>query len=146
MMRAAILLGVDAGVGNRDIATNATNVWTVKRVSPQSMVHLTEKPTELAARAMRYSSRQDENVLDLLVGSGSTMIAAEQTGRHAYLMELDALFCDVIVARCEKFSGRKGNAYALRRTSLAASREPSTRFGVASSRSLHRWRGGRAES
>jgi DNA modification methylase len=71
------------------------------------MVHLTEKPVELAVRAMQYSSRVGENVLDLFGGSGSTLIAAEQTGRRAFLMELDALYCDIIVARYEKFAGKK---------------------------------------
>ena len=56
------------------------------------MVHLTEKPVELAVRAMQYSSRPGENVLDLFGGSGSTLIAAEQTGRKAFLMELDPLY------------------------------------------------------
>jgi DNA modification methylase len=46
-------------------------------------------------------------VLDLFGGSGSTLIGAEMTGRHALLMELDALYCDVIVQRWEKFTGRK---------------------------------------
>jgi len=92
--------------------TNATDVWSVKKVNPQSMVHLTEKPVELAVRAMQYSSRAGENVLDLFGGSGSTLIAAEQTGRHAFLMELDALYCDVIVQRWEKFTGRKAERLA----------------------------------
>jgi DNA modification methylase len=70
------------------------------------MVHLTEKPVELAARAMQYSSRKGENVLDLFGGSGSTLVAAEQTGRRAYLMELDPLYTDVIVMRWEKLTGR----------------------------------------
>ncbi|MCG3138811.1 MAG: hypothetical protein HJJLKODD_02680 [Phycisphaerae bacterium] len=86
---------------------NATDVWSVKKINPQSMVHLTEKPVELAVRALTYSSKPGENVLDLFGGSGSTLIAAEQTGRKAYLMELDPLYCDVIVARWEKFVGRK---------------------------------------
>lgn len=86
---------------------NATDVWPIKKINPQSMVHLTEKPVELAVRAMQYSSRPGENVLDLFGGSGSTLIAAEQTGRRAFLMELDALYADVIVARYEKFTGRK---------------------------------------
>ena len=86
---------------------NALDLWHVKKVNPQSMVHLTEKPVELAVRAMQYSSRNGENVLDLFGGSGSTLIAAEQTGRRAYLMELDAPYCDVIVERWEKFTGRK---------------------------------------
>jgi len=91
---------------------NATDVWSVKKVNPQSMVHLTEKPVELAVRATQYSSRVGENVLDLFGGSGSTLIAAEQTGRKAFLMELDPLYCDVIVQRFEKFTGRKAERVA----------------------------------
>ena len=64
---------------------------------------------ELAARAMEYSSRPGENVLDLFGGSGSTLIAAEQNGRRAFLMELDPLYCDVIVERWEKFTGQKAH-------------------------------------
>jgi DNA modification methylase len=60
-------------------------------------------------RAIQYSSRVGESVLDLFGGSGSTLIAAEQTGRRAFLMELDPLYCDVIVQRWEKFSGRKAD-------------------------------------
>lgn len=86
---------------------NVPDTWSVKKVNPQSMVHLTEKPVELARRAIEYSSRPGENVLDLFGGSGSTLIAAEMTGRRAYLMELDPLYCDVIVQRWEKFAGRK---------------------------------------
>jgi DNA modification methylase len=88
---------------------NITDVWSVKKVNPQSMVHLTEKPVELATRAMQYSSRPGENVLDLFGGSGSTLIAAEQTGRRAFLMELDPLYCDVIVQRWEQFTGKKAS-------------------------------------
>jgi DNA modification methylase len=86
---------------------NATDLWHVKKVNPQSMVHLTEKPVELAVRAMQYSSRIGEHVLDLFGGSGSTLIAAEQSNRKAFLMELDPPYCDVIVERWEKFTGRK---------------------------------------
>jgi DNA modification methylase len=86
---------------------NAVDVWSVKKVNPQSMVHLTEKPVELATRAMQYSSRPGENVLDLFGGSGCTLIAAEQMGRKALLMELDPLYCDVIVSRFERFTGKK---------------------------------------
>jgi DNA modification methylase len=91
---------------------NATDVWSVKKVNPQSMVHLTEKPVELAVRAMQYSSRAGENVLDLFGGSGSTLIAAEQTSRKAFLMELDPLYCDVTVQRFERFTGRKAERIA----------------------------------
>jgi DNA modification methylase len=90
---------------------NATDLWSIKKVSPQNMIHLTEKPVELAARAMEYSSKRGENVLDLFGGSGSTLIAAEQTGRKAFLMELDPLYCDVIVQRYEQFTGQKAERH-----------------------------------
>jgi DNA modification methylase len=91
---------------------DATDVWSVKKVNPQSMVHLTEKPVELAARALKYSSKPGENVLDLFGGGGSTLIAAEQAGRKAFLMELDPLYCDVIVSRYERFAGKKAGRQA----------------------------------
>jgi DNA modification methylase len=86
---------------------NAVDVWSIKKINPTKMVHLTEKPAELAVRAMQYSSRPGENVLDLFGGSGSTLIAAQQTGRKAFLMELDPLYCDVIVQRWQNFTGRQ---------------------------------------
>ena len=91
---------------------NATDLWAIKKVNPQSMIHLTEKPVELASRALEYSSKRGENVLDLFGGSGSTLIAAEQTGRKAFLMELDPLYCDVIVQRYEQFTGHKAERQA----------------------------------
>jgi len=86
---------------------NATDVWSIKKVNPASMIHLTEKPVELAVRAIEYSSRPGENVLDLFGGSGSTLIACEKTGRRCFMMELDALYADVIVQRYEQFTGKK---------------------------------------
>jgi DNA modification methylase len=86
---------------------NIPDTWSIRKVSPQAMVHLTEKPVELAARAIGYSSRPGENVLDLFGGSGSTLIAAERAGRRAFLMEIDPLYCDVIRSRWESFTGRK---------------------------------------
>ena len=91
---------------------NATDLWHVKKVNPQSMVHLTEKPVELAVRSIQFSSKVDENVLDLFGGSGSTLIGCEQTGRHAFLMEIDQAYCDVIVQRWEEFTGGKAERIA----------------------------------
>jgi DNA modification methylase len=91
---------------------NALDLWPIKKVNPQSMIHLTEKPVELATRALEYSSKPGENVLDLFGGSGSTLIAAEQSGRRAFLMELDTLYCDVIVQRWERFTGKKAERAA----------------------------------
>jgi len=91
---------------------NATDLWHVKKVNPQAMVHLTEKPVELAVRSIQFSSLPGENVLDLFGGSGSTLIGCEQTGRRAFLMELDPLYCDVIVQRWEQFTGKKAQRAA----------------------------------
>jgi DNA modification methylase len=93
---------------------NAADVWPVKKINPQSMVHLTEKPVTLGTRAMEYSSRPGENVLDLFGGSGSTLIGAEQTGRKAFLMELDPPYCDVILERYRGFAGSDTKVQLLR--------------------------------
>ncbi|RKY19792.1 MAG: chromosome partitioning protein ParB [Planctomycetota bacterium] len=85
---------------------NATDLWQVKKVNPQSMVHLTEKPVELASRALLYSSRRGENVLDLFGGSGSTLMACQETQRRGFLMELDPPYCDVIVTRWQNATGQ----------------------------------------
>lgn len=96
------------GAGHRYFGpNNATDTWSIKKVTSSQMEHLTQKPVELAVRAMQYSSLAGENVLDLFGGSGSTLIGAEQTGRNAYLMELDPLYCDVIVDRFQRFSGKQ---------------------------------------
>jgi DNA modification methylase len=92
---------------------NAADVWPVHKISPQRMIHLTEKPVELAVRAIQYSSRPGENVLDLFGGSGSTLVAAEQTRRRAFLLELDPPYCDVIVRRWERFTGLKAERQSL---------------------------------
>jgi len=83
---------------------NVQDIWHVKKVTQSKMVHLTEKPVELAVRAVQYSSKPGENVLDLFGGSGSTLIGAEQTDRQAYLMEIDELYCDVICRRYFEFT------------------------------------------
>ncbi len=95
---------------------NATDLWHVKKVNPQAMVHLTEKPVELAVRCIQYSSKPGENVLDLFGGSGSTLIGCEQTDRNAFLMELDELYCDVIVKRWEAFTGKKAKRIAAKQS------------------------------
>ena len=84
---------------------NVPDLWHVKKINPQQMQHLTQKPVELAVRALQYSSVPGERVLDLFGGSGSTLIAAQQTGRRAFLMELDPLYADLIVDRYQRFTG-----------------------------------------
>jgi DNA modification methylase len=101
------------GAGHQFLGpNNATDLWHVKKIPPPKMIHLTEKVVELAVRAIQYSSRPGENVLDLFGGSGSTLIACEQTGRRCFMMEIDALYCDVTVTRWEQFTGRKAERIA----------------------------------
>ena len=69
-------------------------------------IHPTMKPVTLIGRLMSNSSKSGWSVLDLFGGSGSTLMAAEQLGRTAFLMELDEKFCDVIVKRWEEYTGQ----------------------------------------
>ena len=70
-------------------------------------LHPTMKPIKLLSRLIKNSSRVDECVLDLFGGSGSSLIAAEQTKRKCYVMELDPKYCDVIIKRWETLTGKK---------------------------------------
>ena len=86
---------------------NVQDLWEIRKDPPQSYVHLTSKPVELAARAIECSSKRGENVLDPFGGGGSTLIACEQAGRRCFMAEIDPLYTSVIVERFEKFSGKK---------------------------------------
>lgn len=82
---------------------DGSSVWEIKRDNAKSYQHPTQKPVDLAERAIRNSSLPSELVLDLFLGSGSTLIAAEQTGRICYGMELDEHYCDVIRKRWAEY-------------------------------------------
>ena len=73
----------------------------------RSDMHPTMKPVALVGRLMANSSRRGELVADFFGGSGTTMIAAEQLGRIAYLMEISPKYCDVIIDRWEEYTGKK---------------------------------------
>ena len=73
----------------------------------RSEEHPTMKPVGLFAYQIKNSSKKGEVVLDMFAGSGTTIIACEQTGRIGYSMELDPKYCDVIIRRWESFTGRK---------------------------------------
>lgn len=90
---------------------NMNNVWQFDRTSQKEREntggHATPKPIALCARAIKSSSREGEIVLDVFGGSGSTLIACEQLGRKCRMVELDPHFCDVIVTRWEKETGKE---------------------------------------
>lgn len=71
-----------------------------------SDLHPTMKPIELLEPLINNSTKTGQNILDLFGGSGSTLIAAEKTNRNAFLMEIDPHYCDVILARWEKYTGK----------------------------------------
>ena len=79
------------------------DVWQCAREVRKE--HPTAKPVELCSK--EYSSSYRNIVLDLFLGSGSTLIAAEKTNRKCYGMELDPKYCDVIIQRWEEFTGNK---------------------------------------
>lgn len=81
-------------------------VWEVARDT--ATIHPTQKPVELGVRALSNSSEPGDVVLDLFGGSGFTLIAAEQTGRQARLVELSPTYCDGIIRRYVSFTGNRG--------------------------------------
>lgn len=87
-----------------EVIKNESDLWEIKKDT--NYVHPTQKPVALSVRAFGNHIRL-LNVLDLFGGSGSTLIGAEQTGRKAFVMELDPKYCDVIVKRWEDFTGKK---------------------------------------
>lgn len=80
-----------------------TNVWTIKRDGSIDYGHPTQKPVAIPARGIKNSSNSGDIILDVFGGSGSTLIACEQTNRTCYMMELDPKYCDVIRKRYWKF-------------------------------------------
>lgn len=88
-----------------------TDVWDFERPS-KSDEHPTMKPIALVKKAIDNSSKPQTNIIDLFGGSGTTIIASEQSGRSCFMMELDPKYVDVIVKRWETFTGKKAELYA----------------------------------
>lgn len=89
-----------------------TTVWEVSRGDVTKYVHPTQKPLELLAIPIGNSSQCGDLVVDFFGGSGSTLMTCEQMGRACRTMELDPVFCDVIVKRWEKATGEKAEKIA----------------------------------
>lgn len=90
---------------------NMNDVWHFDRTSASEREltggHATPKPIALCSRAIKTSSRENEIVLDVFGGSGSTLISCEQTNRICYMLELSEKYCDVIIKRWETLTGEK---------------------------------------
>lgn len=83
------------------------SVWNVNKDNASKYIHPTQKPVELALMAIENVTNKNENVLDFFGGSGSTLIACEESNRNCFMMELDEKYCDVIVKRWENSTGKK---------------------------------------
>jgi len=92
-------------IGSYDDVMSIVQLWLVKRDNTADYEHPTQKPITLNEKPMKRCSTPGDIVLDLFGGSGSTLIAAEQLRRRAYVMELDPTFCDVVVRRYEHLTG-----------------------------------------
>lgn len=83
-----------------------TTVWNFDKPL-RNTEHPTMKPVGIPAKAIQNSSKAGDIVLDLFGGSGTTLIAAEQTGMVSFMMEIDPIYCDVIILRWEQLTGHK---------------------------------------
>jgi site-specific DNA-methyltransferase (adenine-specific) len=92
---------------NNRYGTDYQDIWRVQRDMGRNENHATAKPIELLEKPIIHASKQDDIVLDLFLGSGSTLIACEKTGRICYGMELDPKYVDVIIKRWEDYTGQK---------------------------------------
>jgi DNA modification methylase len=116
-----------------------TNVWDyaginsfgTARMDDLSM-HPTVKPVALIADALRDCSRRGETVLDLFAGSGSTLMAAELTGRVAHVLEYDPLYTDTIIRRFEALTGARARHDGTGKgfEEMAAARTKDTRLSL----------------
>jgi len=100
-------------------ARDQGDVWFFDKPVKNDL-HPTMKPVALVERAIRNSSKSRDIVLDPFGGSGTTLIAAEKTGRRARLLELDPRYTDVVVGRWEKLGGRKATRVPAQPTAHAA--------------------------
>ena len=84
---------------------HASNVWSINK-NLKNDLHPTMKPIEVCEKAILHSSNQNQLIADLFLGSGSTIIACEKTGRQCYGMELDEHYFSVIIKRWQDFTGK----------------------------------------
>jgi len=103
------ILNKEIGSGNRTIddILDLLNIWLVKRLSGGEYEHPTEKSPTLHEKALRRCTSVGDAVLDLFGGSGSTLIACEQLKRRCLMIEYEPIFCDLIISRYQKLTGKE---------------------------------------
>jgi len=107
----AEILNNDIGIGNATIddITDMLDIWLAKRESGDDYQHPTQKPLSLHERPINRCTKIGDNVLDVFGGSGSTLLACEQMKRNSYLVEMNPVFCQLIINRYETFTGEKAS-------------------------------------
>ncbi len=88
-------------------ARDQHTIWDIKRADDTGHGHGTQKPIDCMMRPIQNNSSRGDSIYDPFLGSGTTLIACEKTGRTCYGMEIDPHYCDVIVKRWEDFTGKK---------------------------------------
>lgn len=103
------VLNKEFGTGNEllEQVDDFLEIWTAKRLSAKDYEHATSKPPQLHEKAIKRCTKIGDIILDSFLGSGSTLIAGETLGRRVYGTELEPVFCDLIVRRWEKLTGKK---------------------------------------
>ena len=86
---------------------SATTVWDVDQVGECDGIHLTQKPVKLFRRPIEYHTNPGDIVLDPFLGSGTTIMAAEQLGRRAFCLEIEPAYAQAAIARWERLTGRQ---------------------------------------
>lgn len=95
------------GYFNKRKGKGISNYWKISTGNTQLDNHKACFPLELPKKAIELTTNRNDIVADCFGGSGTTLIAAEQLGRKCYMMELDPVYCDVIIDRWEKYTGEK---------------------------------------
>lgn len=103
------VMNKEMGTGNNllEEVTEFIDVWVAKRLSASKYQHATSKPPTLHEKAIKRCTKPNDIILDSFLGSGSTLIAGEALGRRVYGCELEPQFCDLIIRRYEKLTGKK---------------------------------------
>ena len=103
------ILNKEVGTGNSalDDILDIIDIWVARRLPTQDYEHPTEKPVTLHEKPLRRCTKIGDIVLDLMGGSGSTLIACQQMKRRCLMVEWEPIFCDLIVKRFEALTGEK---------------------------------------
>jgi len=103
------VMNKEMGTGNNLLnqVADHIDVWMTKRLSGKDYFHATSKPPKLHEKAIRRCTRPGEIILDSFLGSGSTLIAGEQLKRRVYGIDLEPIYCDLVIRRYEKLIGKK---------------------------------------